>query len=118
MEGLAGKHGPCYNSFMNKLDIVNNINFQLGILFLEEEEHVVAFSPALDLYTQGKDLDEAKRMFEDAVDLFFKEITESGTYHEVLLDLGWKVSKTQPEELVPPHIIGHHQQKFQVSLGK
>ena len=118
MEGLVGKYSPCYNSFINKLDIMKNINFQLGVLFLEEEEHVVAYSPALDLYTQGEDLGEAKRMFEDAVNLFFKEITESGTYYEVLLDLGWKVSKARPKELVPPHIIGPYQQKFQVSLGK
>lgn len=117
MESLAGRHGPCYNSFMNKLDIMNKIQLKLDVLFLEEEGHIVAYSPALDLYTQGENLDDAKRMFGDAVSLFFKEIIESNTYYEVLLDLGWKVSKAQPKELVPPQIIGPYQQNFQVSVN-
>lgn len=103
---------------MNKPNIMKSAEFKLSIMFFEEDEHVVAYCPALDLYTQGKDFDDTKRMFKDAVDLYFKEITESGTYKEVLLDLGWKVSATQPKELVPPEVVGYYQQKFQVSLGK
>ena len=103
---------------MNKLSIMNSSNLKLGVMFFEEEEHVVAYCPALDLYTQGKDLDDAKKMFENAADLYLKEITESGTYKEVLLDLGWKISSAQPKELVPPEILGYYQQKFQVPLGK
>ena len=95
---------------------MKNMEFKLGVMFFEEEEHVVAYCPALDLYTQGKDLDDAKKMFEDAVDLYFKEIVESDTYKEVLSDLGWKTSGARPEEMVPPEIIGLYQQKFQVPL--
>ena len=86
-------------------------------MFLQEKEHVVAHCPALDLYTQGKDLDDAKKMFEDAVDHYLKEIVESGTYNEVLTNLGWRTSSTQPKELVPPEIL-YRQQTFQVPLGK
>lgn len=103
---------------MNKLSIMDRPDLKLGVMFFEEEEHVVAYCPALDLYTQGEDLDHAKKMFESAVDLYLKEITESGTYKEVLLDLGWKISNTQSKELVPPEILGYYQQKFQVPFGK
>jgi len=104
--------------FMNKFNVMNSPSLKLGVIFFEEEEHVVAYCPALDLYTQGKDLDDAKKMFENAVDIYLKEITESGTYKEVLLDLGWKMANAQSKELVPPEILGYYQQKFQVPFRK
>lgn len=94
------------------------MNFKLGVLFIEEEGSIIAYSPALDLYTQGENLEEAKKMFEDAADLFFDEIIESGTYHDVLLDLGWKVSESDPEGLVPPEIVGQYQQKFSIPIKR
>lgn len=68
---------------------------KLQIQFFREGKYYIAHSPALDLSTCGKDFDEAKKRFEEAVEIFFKELIKRGTLEEVLLqDLGWQKSLT------------------------
>ncbi len=50
----------------------------------------VAYTPALDLSTSGKSLAEVKRRFGEIVTLFFEELQEAGTLHDVLTELGWQ----------------------------
>lgn len=61
----------------------------LPVSFLREADQFVAYTPALDLSTSGNTLEEVKKNFAEAVDIFFKEIISMGTLEEVLLDLGW-----------------------------
>jgi len=73
----------------------------------------VAYSPALDLSTCGHDLEEAKKMFSEAVEIFFEELTEKGTLDEVLLGLGWT---KKDDEIVPPMLIA--QESIRVPLHR
>ncbi len=67
-----------------------NLNFNLPVSIMKEKEKYVAFTPALDLSTSGKNYEEVKKRFIEAVSIFFEEIIKDGTMDEVLKDLGWK----------------------------
>ena len=47
-------------------------------------------------------LEDAKKNFTEAVELFFDEIVAMGTLEDVLLDLGWK---KQAHSFIPPVVI-------------
>lgn len=90
---------------------MNQVQFSIPVIVLKEAKDFVAYSPALDLSTVGKTFDEAKSMFEEAVGIFFEEITEKGTFNEVLEELGWeKINK----RYFPPVIVGQQTQSFSV----
>jgi hypothetical protein len=79
-----------------------NIKFNLSIDFLKQGKSVVAYSPALDISTVGKDKREAKNRFEELVSIFFEEVSETGNLNEVLKELGWKKAKSSWK---PPKIV-------------
>ena len=84
-------------------NVVANIQANLPVLFLREGEHFIAFTPALDLSTVGKTYEEAKKRFDEAVEIFFEEIVKRGTLEQSLLDLGWAKHEGT---LIPPQLIG------------
>ena len=61
------------------------------VITKEQSGFFVIGSPVLDITTQGKDLDEAKKRFVELVLIFFEEIAEMGTAQEVLGSLSWSV---------------------------
>jgi hypothetical protein len=63
---------------------------KLAVNFIKEGKSVVAYSPALDISTAGKDKKEAQKNFEEMVSIFFEDIIERNTIKDVLSDLGWK----------------------------
>jgi hypothetical protein len=63
---------------------------KLAVNFIKEGKSVVAYSPALDISTAGKDKKETQKNFEEMVSIFFKDIIERNTIKDVLSDLGWK----------------------------
>lgn len=77
-------------------------SFNLPVSFLKESGQFVAYTPALDLSTSGHTLEEAKKNFTEAVEIFFMEIISMGTLEDVLLGLGWK---KQNEDFIPPTIV-------------
>lgn len=92
-----------------------NIQFSVPLSILREDSSFIAYSPALDLSTVGKSLEEAKMMFEEAVRIFFEEISEAGTLEETLLELGWQKKK---ETLVPPVIVSHMTENFTIPITR
>jgi hypothetical protein len=78
------------------------VAFELPVSFIEEGDATVAYSPALDLSTCGKNKQDAQRMFEEAVHLFFEDLVENGTIDEVLTGLNWK--KNAESAWQPPKI--------------
>jgi predicted RNase H-like HicB family nuclease len=76
---------------------------ELPVAFIEEEDSVVAYTPALDLSTCGKDKKEAIKMFQEAVQIFFNDLVENGTVDEVLSGLNW-VKDAEQETWIPPKI--------------
>lgn len=92
---------------MNKVDF----QFALPVSILKEGDSFIAFTPALDLSTVGDSFEQAQERFEEAVQIFFEEITEKGTAEEVLSDLGWQKLK---EQLVPPQVVSNQTKQFTV----
>ncbi|OGG93830.1 hypothetical protein A2609_01110 [Candidatus Kaiserbacteria bacterium RIFOXYD1_FULL_47_14] len=69
--------------------IAHHLELNLPVSFIQEGGQVVAYTPALDLSTSGKNEAEAKRRFSEIVSIFFKDLIENGTVDAVLSDLGW-----------------------------
>lgn len=63
--------------------------FRLPVSFLKEGKTYVSYSPALDLSSCGRTLEEARKNFIEAVEIFFEECEAMGTLDEVLEASGW-----------------------------
>ena len=94
---------------------MKKIAFQanLAVTFLREGKQFVAYAPALDLSTSGQTLEQAKKRFAEAVQIFFEECQRLGTLLEVLVDLGWQKGKNT---LTPPAVVAQDYQQFRVPL--
>lgn len=90
-----------------------NINFNLPVVFLKEKDAFVAYSPALDLSTSGKSLEEAQEKFSEVSAIFLQEIIKKGTFEEVLSDLGWQKVK---KEWISPILVSHSNKNIQVPV--
>ena len=71
------------------------INFNLPISIFREGKHFIAYTPALDLSTSGKNYEQVKKRFNEVVEIFFEELMKKGTKNEVLESLGWQKVKKQ-----------------------
>lgn len=67
----------------------SGLSYSLPVTIFREGASFIAYTPALDLSSAGKTEKDARRMFAEAIEIFFEELTEMGTLHEVLKDLGW-----------------------------
>ena len=91
-----------------------NIQFALPVSILREGDSYIAYTPALDLSTVGVSFEEARKRFEEAVELFFEEISEKGTLEAVLLELGWE---KHDKRLTPPVVIAHQTEQFSLHVS-
>jgi hypothetical protein len=81
---------------------VVEMSVELPVTVKQEGDMFVAYSPAVDLSSCGSTEKEAIDMFNEAVRIFFDDLVEQNTVHQVLTDLGWK---PQPKQgWVPPKI--------------
>jgi len=70
------------------------LELNLPVSFITEGDQVIAYTPALDISTSGKNETEAKERFGELVGIFFKDLIENQTVDAVLSELGWhKVSQ-------------------------
>lgn len=81
--------------------ITHQIEFNLPVSFIQEDGNVVAYTPALDISTSGKDEHEAKQRFSELVNIFFKDLVENNNLSAVLSELGWSKGQLAWN---PPHI--------------
>lgn len=79
------------------------LSVELPVVFIEEDETVIAYTPALDLSTCGSSRAEADKMFQEAVRIFFNDLVENNTADEVLGGLGWKRDEIK-SSWIPPKI--------------
>lgn len=82
-------------------------NFSLQFDILREGRVYIAYCPALDLATHGSNVEDARKSFLEAAELFFETIIENDTLEETLTNLGWQVKK---DKLAPPLIISRNTQ--------
>ncbi len=86
-------------------------------MFFQEGDAVVAYTPSLDLSTTGKDFEEARKRFGEALQIFIRELQEMGTLKEVLQEFGWIKSFETEETWSPPHFLGHLEEQVHLPLG-
>lgn len=68
---------------------MHQIEVNLPVSLITEGNKIVAYTPALDISTVGKDEIEAKTRFAELVNIFFADLVENNTVEAVLTDLGW-----------------------------
>jgi hypothetical protein len=93
---------------------IEDMKISLPVIFIEENDQVTAHTPALDLATCGKDIDEAKKRFEEILVIFFEELCKMGTLEDVLLECGWKKVGKAPSGWQPPKVVGAITEHFKV----
>lgn len=65
------------------------VESKIPVLFFEEGNKVIAYSPALDISTCGATEEQARHRFTEATSLLFTELIDMGTLDEVLTECGW-----------------------------
>jgi len=85
----------------------------LPVIFLREGKYVVAYTPALDLTTQGKDLEQTKKRFQEIVEIFFEELARMDTLETTLSSLGWEKVNSKWNA---PVIIEHGIQEVPINI--
>ena len=69
---------------------IQELGVEIPITIRKKDEVYLAYSPALDLSSQGTSAQDAKRMFAEAAELFIEECVQMQTLDEVLRELGWE----------------------------
>ena len=83
-----------------------DMKYNLPVVYLQEGKYIIAYTPALDLSTQGRTLEEAKKNFHEAVELWFESCVEMGTLEKALANLGWQIRKSGKHKgFMPPRVI-------------
>ena len=88
----------------------------LTVNIAQQGSRFLAYSPALDISTSGKDEAEAKKRFEELVDIFFEELQESGMTDEVLTELGWHKSQTTSSAHIKPQWVPPRTTEVKVNI--
>jgi hypothetical protein len=101
---------------MRKNPQMVNIQLELPVSFIQEGASVIAYTPALDISTVGKDKADAKRMFDELVAVFFDDIVKNNTLDDVLTGLGWKKSEGVGEVGWQPPVITQESYKVKVPV--
>lgn len=73
----------------------------IPVLFFEEGDKIIAYSPALDISSCGDTEEHAQVRFTEAVSIFLEELEQMGTLAEVLEECGWRRTPTK-RTWVPP----------------
>jgi predicted RNase H-like HicB family nuclease len=74
----------------------------IEILFIKEGDMIVAYCPALEVSSYGKDIKEAKAAFNEALEIFIEETEEKGSFERLLLRKGWKLAQLPSVNYEPP----------------
>ncbi|MBI5150630.1 MAG: type II toxin-antitoxin system HicB family antitoxin [Candidatus Omnitrophica bacterium] len=94
---------------------VGTLQIKIPIQIIKEDDVFVAYTPALDLCTQGDTYEEAAKMLDEIIRIFFEECIERGTLEQVLKDCGWR-KVAHKKEWIPPRreVITEKNESFTV----
>ena len=95
---------------------------QVYFFKLKDDDCVYAECPALSIVTHGQTLAEAKKMFNEAFELWLEDVNERGNINAVLKELGWKITKefVIPKEKtfdVPINLLASKTLDFSIANG-
>ena len=85
-----------------------NTNYNLPVVITKQGRRFVAYIPALDISTSATTEKKVKVLFVELVGIFFEELFNAGTTHEVLTELGWKreQKKWNPPKVISSQSVG------------
>jgi len=86
---------------------------KIPVIFFEEGDKLIAYSPALDLSTCGDNLEQAKKRFAEAATIFINEASQMGTLEEVLAECGWQKTPSG-QAWTPPLYVGQLQEEIEI----
>lgn len=97
--------------------IKGEFNIDIPLEIMKEGERVIIYTHALDLCGYGSTADEAKKDFDNAVQIFFHETIEHGTLDKALEELGWKKVSFKNRNYWQPQteVIGSSLEKIKIS---
>src|SRR4051812_32950155 len=81
------------------------VGISIDVDLLKEGDYIVAYCSALELSSFGKNETEARKNFEEALNIFVDETHKRGTLEKVLLDLGWSLRKKPTALYTPPKSV-------------
>lgn len=87
------------------------IQARVPVIMMKEGKRFVAYTPALDLSTSGRTFEQAKKRFEEAVQIFIEETTQRGTIERVLENYGWTRIRQQ---WAPPVVVAQESTPVQL----
>ncbi len=74
----------------------------LQVFLFKEEDQYITYSPAIQLSAYGDTAEEAKDAFDEQFQIFLEFTMNKNTLLDVLLDLGWTVTKKPRPKFSPP----------------
>lgn len=80
----------------------NRIKVSIEVVLGQEGEYTVAYCPALDFSSYGKNEVDAKKAFNEALEIFFEETNANGTLEKFLLKQGWQLQQIPEPKYIPP----------------
>jgi hypothetical protein len=93
---------------------IKQLDFGLPVSVKKEGSTYVAYTPALDISTDGQTKAEARKNFAELVATFFDEFSDNADALDVVLrELGWVKSK---DAWAPP-VVDTKVQNFKVKVG-
>lgn len=81
------------------------IEINLRINIFKENDYYIAFSPELQISTQGKTLKQVKKRFGERISIFVERAVETKTLEKRLEKLGWeniRHNPTPPRDVIVP----------------
>ena len=90
---------------MSKNTLLKNhasITVNVEVVLFQEDEYWISYCPALDLSSYGRTKPEAKKAFQESMEIFFAETHEKKTLEKCLLQLGWILQQKPAFEYRPP----------------
>lgn len=73
------------------MQVVIQTQVELFGVLKKKDGWYIAHCPPLDVTTQGRTADEARKNLVEAADLFVTSCFERGTFEQALRELGWRV---------------------------
>jgi len=96
---------------------MSRLKFQkvaLTVAFYREANKFIAYSSALDISTCGDTQEQAKKRFEEMLQIFLEETDKMGTIEDVLLECGWKKVGHPQKSWQPPVFVGQTQEEIRL----
>ncbi|MGD1046995.1 MAG: hypothetical protein ABR936_16960, partial [Bacteroidota bacterium] len=70
-----------------------SIEVELEVLISKEGDYFVSYCPALELSSYGNTEKEARKSFDEALDIFVEETSKKGSLEEFLKKIGWTLQQ-------------------------